>query len=55
MKWLDSLNAIKSLQLPMKVVHVIRNPYDNIASNICIKQKDESCGDVLNILRTPMK
>ena len=33
MKWLGSSNVINSLQLPMKVIHVIRNPYDNIATS----------------------
>ena len=39
----------------MKVIHVIRNPYDKVASNIYIKQKDESFGNISNILRKPMK
>ena len=30
--WLKSFITLKSLNFPMKVVHVIRNPYDNIAT-----------------------
>ena len=30
--WLKSFNVLKSFNLPIKVVHVIRNPYDNIAT-----------------------
>ena len=30
--WLKSFIILKSLNFPMKVVHVIRNPYDNIAT-----------------------
>ena len=33
-KWLDILNTLNSLTETLKVVHVIRNPYDNIATMI---------------------
>ena len=33
-KWVQSFNIVKSLNLPMKVVHVMRNPYDNIGTMI---------------------
>ena len=31
-RWLQSFNIVKSLNLSMKVINVIRNPYDNIAT-----------------------
>ena len=31
-KWLNGFNILKSFNLPIKVVYVIRNPYDNIAT-----------------------
>ena len=33
-KWLDVFNTLNSLTETLKVVHVIRNPYDNIATMI---------------------
>lgn len=33
-EWLNSFNILKSLNLPIKVVYVIRNPYDNIATSL---------------------
>ena len=33
-KWLSVYNTLKSLNVTLKVIHVIRNPYDNIASLI---------------------
>ena len=32
--WLKSFNVLKSFNLPIKVIHVIRNPYDNIATAV---------------------
>ena len=53
-KWLASFNIIKSLQLPMKVIHVIRNPYDNIATSALFmyKQKGESFGEMKRSKKT---
>ena len=53
-KWLASFNIIKSLELPMKVIHVIRNPYDNIATSALFmyKQKGESFGEMKQSKKT---
>ena len=52
--WLASFNIIKSLELPMKVIHVIRNPYDNIATSALFmyKQKGESFGEMKRSKKT---
>ena len=39
--WLQSFNIVKSLNLPIKVVYVIRNPYDNIATMVLCKAINE--------------
>jgi len=36
-KWSYAFNIIKSLAGTLKVVHVIRNPYDNIATSLCYR------------------
>ena len=33
-KWLKSFNILKSFNLTMKVIYVIRNPFDNIATSV---------------------
>jgi len=36
-KWSYAFDIIKSLAGSLKVIHVIRNPYDNIATSLCYK------------------
>ena len=46
-KWSNALNVLRSLNVTLKVIHVIRNPYDNIATTLMyLRYKDENFGDV---------
>ena len=40
-RWLQSFNIVKSLNLSMKVINVIRNPYDNIATMALCRVTDK--------------
>ena len=45
-KWSNALNVLKSLNVSLKVIHVIRNPYDNIATILMyLRYKNQSFGD----------
>ena len=53
--WVQSFNILKSLNLPMKVVHVLRNPYDNIATiilYIALLGTKQQFGDFKKLNRT---
>ena len=46
-KWSNALNVLRSLNVTLKVIHVIRNPYDNIATALMyLKYKDTNFGDI---------
>ena len=43
-KWLSVLNTLKSLNTTLKMIHVIRNPFDNIATSVLFSSKERSIG-----------
>ena len=46
-EWSSALNVLRSLNVTLKVIHVIRNPYDNIATTLMyLLYKDEKFGYV---------
>ena len=48
-KWSNALNVLRSLNVTLKVIHVIRNPYDNIATALMylrIRYKGEKFGGI---------
>ena len=46
-KWSNALNVLRSLNVTLKVIHVIRNPYDNIATALVyLKYRDTNFGDI---------
>lgn len=46
-KWSTVLNILKSLNVTLKAIHVIRNPYDNIATILMYTSRnDQNFGDV---------
>ena len=43
-EWLRVFNILKSLNTTLKMINVIRNPFDNIATSVLFSSKERSKG-----------